>query len=282
MDFLPLWDFQDPKLSEERFRELLGRLGPGTTDHLEIQTQLARAQGLQRRFEEAHATLDWAAKSRDIAPRVQVLLLLERGRIWNSSGEPGRARPLFEAAWAGARTAGEDGLAVDAAHMVAIACGPSEALEWNERALELAETSPDPAARKWRASLHNNIGWARHSGGDISAALEAFELTLALRREMGDAQNIHFARWSVAKAMRGLGRVDEALEIQAELRRELEGAGANDGYVDEEFGECLLLLGRREEARPYFERAHALLSEDPWLGDPDRLARLRRLGSGQE
>ncbi len=282
MDFSDLWDFQDPQLSESRFRELLGRLEPCTGDFVEVQTQLARSLGLQRRFQDAQEVLDEAGKAGNMPARAQVLLLLERGRIWNSSGERerGLARPLFVSAWEMARESGQDGLAVDAAHMVAIAGSPGEALEWNERALELAEASTEPAARKWRASLHNNIGWTRHAAGDLRGALQAFERALEMRREMGDAGNMRFALWSVAKALRGLGRLEEALEIQESLGQELDAEGSSDGYVDEELGECLLEFGCPQEARPHFARAYALLSKDPWPPDPARLARMRELGEG--
>ncbi len=57
-----------------------------------------------------------------------------------------------------------------------------------------------------------------------------------------------------------------------------------DGYVSEELGECLLALGRADEARPHFQRAYTLLSQDIWLAanEPDRLARLHRFGSGKD
>jgi hypothetical protein len=55
---------------------------------------------------------------------------------------PSRARALFLDAWHAARKAGAEGLAVDAAHMVAItASGTAEALEWNRRGLALARGS---------------------------------------------------------------------------------------------------------------------------------------------
>ena len=46
--------------------------------------------------------------------------------------------------------------------------------------------------------------------------------------------------------------------------------------------EAALRLGRPEEARPHFLRAHALLSKDPWLArdEAPRLERLKRLGEG--
>jgi hypothetical protein len=44
-----LWNFDDPAGSEKKFRVL--------TPSSEVLTQIARAQGLQRKFGEAHATL---------------------------------------------------------------------------------------------------------------------------------------------------------------------------------------------------------------------------------
>jgi hypothetical protein len=54
--------------------------------------------------------------------------------------------------------------------------------------------------------------------------------------------------------------------------------GETDGYVFEEIAECLLALGRDDEARPSFARAYELLSRDPDEVDPVRLERLRALG----
>ena len=50
----------------------------------------------------------------------------------------------------------------------------------------------------------------------------------------------------------------------------------------EELGECLLALGRADDARPFFARAAERLGADAWLAahEPDRLDRLRRLGEG--
>ena len=55
-----LWDYDHPAESEAAFRRALKTLDEQTDPalQLELLTQLARAQGLQRRFDEAHATLD--------------------------------------------------------------------------------------------------------------------------------------------------------------------------------------------------------------------------------
>jgi tetratricopeptide (TPR) repeat protein len=77
-----------------------------------------------------------------------------------------------------------------------------------------------------------------------------------------------------------LGRVDEALEIQERLMRTQ--SGGEDGFVYEELAECLLVLGRADEARAHFARAHAMLSQDPWLvrNEAARLERLAKFARG--
>jgi hypothetical protein len=57
-EILRLWDFGDPAASEERFRALLDRLADDAEAVAIVRTQVARAQGLQRRFDDAHQTLD--------------------------------------------------------------------------------------------------------------------------------------------------------------------------------------------------------------------------------
>lgn len=279
-----LWDFDDPAQSEARFRDASGRASGSA--RLECLTQIARAQGLQRRFDEANATLDeveQAIHAQDPAalPRVRVRYLLERGRVLNSSGRAEEARPHFIEAFDRALLDEDDAMGVDAAHMVAIAADGDFAILWNERALALAESSKHAKAREWRGSLLNNLGWTRHGKGEFAAALDLFERALDARREQGKAKPIGIARWCVARCLRSLGRTEEALDAQQELERDLASAGEHDGFVSEEIGECLLTLGREDEARQHFARAHDLLAKDPWFGErePARLARLRELGN---
>jgi hypothetical protein len=109
-----------------------------------------------------------------------------------------------------------------------------------------------------------------------------FEKHLEIRTEQNDPVQIGIARWSIAKTFRFLGRVAEALDIQNELlRKARQDDKDSDGYIHEEIGECLVLLGRDDEARGYFARAWELLHEDRWLqqDEPQRLERLKRLGA---
>lgn len=279
--FDELWDFHDPAASEARFRAIRPRAGDGGL-RLQIDTQIARALGLQRRFDAADALLDEVEIALPGAPAsVRVRYLLERGRVANSSGRKDHAKARFLEAWEAARACGEDGSAVDAAHMVAIAGTPDEAMHWNGVALDLARASADPRARRWKGSLLNNLGWTCHERGEPGSALAHFEEALAVRTEEGRQPELDIARWCVARCMRTLGRLDEALAMQRAIADGRAASGREeDGYVAEEMGECLLGLGRADEARPWFARAHVLLSTDPWLRaeQADRLARLARLG----
>lgn len=285
--FDELWDYDDPAASEARFRELLPDLVAGGDESLRAQllTQIARALTLKRQFDEARAVLAQAGARLDAAgERARARWLLETGRCHNSSGSPERSLAFFREAWELARGCGEDFHAVDAAHMLAIVePAPEDRLAWTMRALELAESSDDPRVGKWPGSLHNNIGWTWHDQGDYARALGHFRKALAWRERQGDLATMRIARWCIARCLRSLGRLDEALAMQRALLAEYQEEDAPDGYVYEELGECLLLLGRADEARPWFARAHAELSQDPWLRaeEGDRLARLERLGRGR-
>jgi tetratricopeptide (TPR) repeat protein len=282
-DIAELWDFDRPDVSEERFRAAL--VAATGSDALVLRTQLARALGLRRRFEEAAAELDAVPDNGD--PLVRTYRELERGRVLNSGGDPDGARAHFLTALAEAEAAGLDHLAADAAHMMAIV-EPGEAqLPWAERALAIASASADPRARRWIGSVSHNLGWTLHGLGRHEEALAVWRRALAFREEQfgeeqfreeqGDAGALHIAQWTVARGLRSLGRYEEALAIQ----RDLAGRVDSDGYVREELGELLLALGRPDEARPHFAAAYAMLSQDEWLAadEPDRLARLAALGA---
>ncbi|HEY3259465.1 MAG TPA: tetratricopeptide repeat protein [Pseudonocardiaceae bacterium] len=279
MDTQALWDFDRPAESEQRFRAALASGGAySAEDVLVLRTQLARALGLQRRFEEATAELSAVAADSSVSPLVRTYLTLERGRVLRSSGDQLGAKPLFVNALETARSAGLDHLAVDAAHMLAITCEGDEQIPWARRALEIAESSTDPRARRWVASVTHNLGWTLHDLGHYDEALAMWERALATRVEQaGDAERVRIARWTVARGLRSLARYDEALAIQRSLAAE----GPADGYVNEEIGELLLALGQGHEAAPHFARAHALLSADTSLAesDPARLTRLATLAS---
>lgn len=279
------WDFAKPEVSESRFQEALKQYAAHSREALEIATQVARAQGLQRRFDTAHATLDRVEPELDrVDSRVRIRYLLERGRVFNSSGSPARAVPLFRQAAETAKRAGRDGDAfyeIDALHMLGIAAPTAERLDWNVRALAAAEAAKDARARAWRGSLYHNIGWSHFERGDHGTALDFWEKALHVREAAGDPARLKVARWTVARGYRALGRLDDAERLQRALAEDNLKSGEEDGYVYEELAEIAVARGDRAAAAPWAAKAHALLREDAWLAatEPARLKRLAELGA---
>lgn len=275
-------DLTHPDQKEQRFLDLL-RDSDAVADPTytaELLTQLARTQGLQGRFDQAHATLERARPLLgDAEPRALVRYHLERGRVFNSSGDRARAKPEFAQAWELASAHGEQYLAVDAAHMLGIVEEPNAQLDWNLRALAMADASEDTRTREWSGSLYNNIGWTYHDRGEYELALDYFTRSLTFRQMQGRPREIRIARWTVARTLRSLGCCEEALAIQQDNLQLVQESGEPDGFIQEELGECLLALDRTEEARVHFARAFTVLSDDPWLSEhePERLQRLHRL-----
>lgn len=282
--FDALWNFDDPAGTETRFRELMVRAkdSPDQGYVAELLTQIARTQGLQQKFAEAHATLDGVdASLKPEMKAARVRSLLERGRVFNSSGKAMESIPVFKDALRLAQESGLENYSIDATHMLGIAEKGKESLNWNLEAIRLAEAAKDPKARRWLGPLYNNTGWTYSDMGEYGEALKLFERDIELRKNTATNVEVGIARWSAAKMLRHLGRVEESLTLQMELlddpdRRDND----SEGYTREEIGECLLLLKRGDEATPYFARAWQLLHNDPWLSrdEPDRLARLKRLG----
>ncbi len=278
-----LWDFRKPAETEARFRALLPRARGDREYRLQLETQIARALGMQDKRDEAHALLDAVeAELADDTPVARIRYLLERGRTWNGAGRKDEAKPLFVKAFERARAAGQELLAVDAVHMIAIVVPADEQVVWHEKALALAEASENPRVRAWLGPLYNNMGWTYFDLGQFERALEIHRKGLAFRESQGDERPRMIAAWAVARMLRALGKPDDALGMQRELLEAWERFGEESGFVYEELGENLLALGRREEAQPWFVRAWAKLKDVDWLltSEPERYRRLQALAEG--
>jgi tetratricopeptide (TPR) repeat protein len=185
---LHLWDFADLDASESRLREQLAS-EPDADGRAEVLTQLARIEGLRDEFAAAERLLVEADElaSSDVA---KARIDLERGRALRSGGDDDAAYPLFVAAYDRALAASQDFIAGDAAHMAAIV-DPS----WAERGIALAESSEE--ARYWLGPLWNNLGWSR------------FERAFAVSETPRERA---IARYAIARALRELGRLAEAID----------------------------------------------------------------------
>ncbi len=283
-DFDKLWNYNEPAETENKFRSILLGINSGENAgyELELRTQIARTLGLQQKFEDAHKLLDQIELDlQGEYPIARIRYFLERGRTLNSSGKKEESIPLFFEAWELGLKVKADFYAVDAAHMLGIAAKSDQQLIWNEKAMDLAEKSSDKRAQGWLGSLYNNIGWTYHDMKEYDQALTVFKKALAWRKAHQQVMETQIAKWCVARTHRSLGDVDKALSMQYDLEKEIKAAGQDaDGYVAEEIAECLTLLGKPEEAAPYFMKAWTLLSPDIWLiqNEGERLERLKTLG----
>ncbi len=202
-----LWDFDDPAETEARLRVELEQGGPyDEIERAELKTQLARALGLQEKFDEAAEVL--IEVQSESSPVVVARVLLESGRIINSAGRPDDAAPLFQRAAEICEEAGLVFLAVDALHMLAIA-RPDDAEDWTARGVALAEASADPRTQRWLVSLHNNLGWHRFDSGEFDGAIA--ELTEAARwaDAVGTAQQRQWAQEALAEVTAAAESDDE-------------------------------------------------------------------------
>ncbi len=241
IDPKPLWNFNDPVGSEARFRSELATASP--VDAAVLQTQIARALGLQERYVDALAVL---AAVDSAEPAVRVRVLLERGRVLRSSGESEQANQLFRDAVDLADRSGLDELAVDAMHMVALTLAGTDQINYTLATLTRAENSSELAARNWVPSILHNLGMAYSDNNQWTLALNTFEQALALRSQTSDAGPHRIARWTVGWTLRNLGQHQQAKVVQRALKAELDAAGLADSYVDAE----LALLESAHQPQP--------------------------------
>ncbi len=259
-DVTQLWDFGNPELSEKRFRSALSTAVGD--DALILQTQIARTYMLRKDFERARTVLR-AIETRIPAAsaEAQVRYWLELGRSYASHQHTAEsqtpesnqmARAAFTKALAKAKETRLDGLAIDAVHMfVFVDKDPADQLARGQEALALVEASEQPEAKRWKASVLNNMGEALFELKRFDEALTHFKLALALRQNGGSPKAIRDAHWQIARVLRVLKQTDEAMAIQLRLESESEIAGDRKDYIFEELRLLNLAKGNVERARHY-------------------------------
>jgi len=268
IDISTLWDFNNPELSEQRFRAAL--TNASAEDALILQTQIARTYGIRGDFSKAQQILA------EIEPQIQhasleakVRYYLELGRTYSSATHPPEsqttesrelARSAYLNAYQLAQNGELDNLAIDALHMMTfVDTAPEEQVEWNQKAMALMQASTQPDAKKWEGSLHNNMGYSLYQLGRYEDALLEFKLALAARERDGNPRSIRIAQWMIAWTLRALGQLNEALEIQLQLEREWDQAGEPDPYVYEELEYIYRALNKPDQADYYANRRKELM-----------------------
>ncbi|KAJ3220075.1 hypothetical protein HDU67_006831 [Dinochytrium kinnereticum] len=293
-DIDDLWNFANPKASEEKFRSLLDKTGSSGL-HAEIQTQLARSLGLQKRFDEAREVLlkakDEILRLEEADPDEATLVnlrvargrhLLELGRLMNSEGDALSSIRFFRMAIQISRLGPVERLeyyTVDALHMLGmVEAEEGERIRRGEEGLAVCEKSTIPRTQGWTLSILINLGWAHHDQGRFEEALEVFRRAEDWARkrveagEEGFVDRLRVARWTVARTLRSLERVDEALEVQLELG----GLPEKDVCVFEEIAELYAAKGDMEKAAKY-ARVCVEVNDEVKVLDGRRLERVASL-----
>ncbi|KAJ3112725.1 hypothetical protein HK100_002231 [Physocladia obscura] len=268
------WDGETgPKKTEERLREYLKdndeEFAEAPLARAEFLTQIARAQGLQGNFADAHLTIKAVKEAVEKAEtehsddydvilgdarRVRVRYLLEYGRLINSAGNP-KGEYSYEnlknelycfatESISSFRTASQlcrlglmdhDILSpylVDALHMLAIVDKEDavSSANWTAKAIQICEKSQNPKTKNWLGSLLNNHGWDLFSMGDYDAALEAFKKAVDERKKAKP-----FNKVTLNIAHWAVARCLRAMgDIDAALEIQLSLPEANAVYVCEE------------------------------------------------
>jgi tetratricopeptide (TPR) repeat protein len=267
IDVAQLWDYSNPELSEKRFRSALS--SAVADDVLILQTQIARTYMLRKDFDQARTVLaDIEARIPTASAEAQVRYWLELGRSYAShqhseksqtAESVDKARTAFTKALTLAKDARLDGLAIDAVHMfVFVDKDLVDQLARGEEALALIEASEQIEAKRWKASVLNNMGEALFELQRFDEALKHFKLALSLRQNGGSAKAIRDAHWQIARVLRLLQQTDEAIAIQRRLEEESAAAGEQKAYI---FAELQLLYqakGDTERAKHYAVLAESM------------------------
>jgi tetratricopeptide (TPR) repeat protein len=266
IDIDALWDHSKPELSEERFRTALA--SASGDDALILKTQIARSWGIRRDFERARQVLAEVEPAIHAAgSEAQVRYWLELGRTYSSATHDdtlqtneikARARAAYDNALALARSSRLDYLAIDTLHMYAfVDSTPADELKVLDQALAIVQTTTQADAKQWEASLRNNRGYALQQLGRYDEALAEFQRSLIARERQGQPRGIRIAHWMIAKTLRLMGRMYEALEIQQRLEREWDADGEPDPYVFEELELIYRKRNDMQRAQHYADRLKA-------------------------
>lgn len=235
---------------------------------VEALAQLAEVARLVGKLETAEDWLiDAEQRASDEEPLGWSRLLLVRAQVDRDAGRAGGASAVFASLFDYCVQHELFDRALDTAHRLVLRGDYHDKVAWAERGLALAEELGD---ERWQAVLWNNLGWAHNDAQERESALRAFLDAREFYQRTGTELQRLAADYSVGRAYRLVGDIDEALAWITPTYRQAEKRYANHANAKEArwFGLCQLelaelaaLLGQRNEAVDSFRRAHALLTE---------------------
>ncbi len=262
--------------------------------YLQILSQIALAEAVQKKFVQAHETLDMAEA--DLVPAYElarVRILLERGRVFFQQDNTDEALSFFEQSYELSKENNFDRHTINAAHMIPLAVkNIDEKIHWNQVAIDLAKETTDSKGQAWLGVLYNNIAQNYIEAGLYNESHAAFEVCKKLSEEKGEVIVARGARWGIARSLRGLGKLDEALEIQQGLLEEYkivaeknelpeEIVAVGRGMVYEELTELFAEKNEPVDMKKFAALAYQDLSKNEWFVklEPHRLEKMKQLSS---
>lgn len=279
------WIADDLAATETKLRSLLPTQieEEWNSNQLQSLLQLVRVLSLQGKESEAKESLELARRKVALLPpeqfQMKIRLMLEEGRHLCIGMTPVKAQPYFQQAWTLATEKGDVYLAIESAVMLSVSQPPKFQNEWLQKAIGLAEKTDLEVAKLWLAQLYLMSGWHAFDFRRTEEALKYFNLALARPRDPGEMTDVIRIRWCIARCLRALNRVQEALDIQMELLSEVTRLGKVNGHVFLEIAECLQAQQKQDEAKSYFESAYKELSNNGWYSDnkAPELSRMQEL-----
>jgi predicted ATPase/class 3 adenylate cyclase len=122
----------------------------------------------------------------------------------------------------------------------------------------------DTAVAMWRklgdpdelAAALDSLGWPLvYDANDNSRALEAFEQSLELRRELGDDAGVTRALVGVAQVLVAMGETERAESISLDLLDRAAGDARTEHFAYHFLADCALIRGDPDEAGPRYRQS---------------------------
>ncbi len=279
-----MWDFSDPEACEKKFLEKMKEHSKSAFDVWELQTQVARALGLQGKFIQAFHVLDSIQAGFEYAPTckskdlVGIRYNLERGRILLLDKRISESIRYFRFALKLALKIEADDLSVDAIKMLLSVTCVNERIELGLKGINIASEKGNENLHYSIGEMATGVGQAYLEKQDYQKAIEQFMHARDIFSKAFDADNVRVIRRLICIAQRYLGQHKEALlELRAQ-EEWLKKSGNIDGIVFEEIAENLLALGHSSSSI-YFSKALKCFETQLLIADmdPKRITRIREL-----
>ena len=279
-----MWDFSDPQACEKNFRKKMEEFSTSAFYVWELQTQVARALGLQGKFDEAFQILDSIQAGFEYAPTceskdlVGIRYNLERGRILKLTNKVEDSIRYFRFALKLAMKIRADDLSIDAIKMLLDMSSVNDRIELGLKGINIATELGNENLYPIVGAFALNVGEAYLENKNYQKAIEQFMHARDIFSKLFDAEKVRKIRISICIAQRGLGNYKEAL-LELRVQEEwLKKTGNSDGIVFEEIAENLMALGQSSSSI-YFSKALKSFEAQSLVSDMDskRISRIRQL-----